>query len=187
MGFPFSLVLAIIGLITKYHYFLLISLMDALERLLQSIDSRILEIDFSKLYNWSYLTESRPESFAFAGWLTLLVMLDLLVVGCLFILLRKRVLVLMGKRKIIIKRVVKYNFIFSLVWLLFIFFRFQGVAYLSMRLWQLLFLLIMLLGNLFAAVMFFRAEKVTTTEPAPNKGANYYQDYLPKKSKKRKH
>ena len=161
--------------------------MNSLTQFFETFFSNLAALDINKLTNFSYLTEARPESFTFSGLFTLLIILDLVVVGVLFIMLKRRVLVLMGKRKLILKKAIKYNFIFSLIWLVFIIMRYQGVLYLSMRLWHLLFLILLVLGNGILAISFLRAKKVEEEKVSGNKGFNYYQDYLPKKNKKRKH
>lgn len=144
-------------------------------------------IDLAKLYDFEYLTEVRPESFTFSGLFTLLVILDFLIVGVLYILLNRRVLVLLGKRKLILRKAMKYNLIFSVLWLVFIFFRFQGILYLSMRVWHLIFLLTLVIVNLYFGIRFLFAKKVEEGVSEKTEGFNYYQDYLPKKNKKRKH
>lgn len=157
-------------------------LTDYFNQLTQSLSN----IDLTKLYNFEYLTEIRPESFTFSGLFTLLVILNFLIVGVLYILIKRRVLILMGKRKLILKRALKYNLIFSILWLVFIFARFQGILYLSMRLWHLLFLLSLIIINTYFGVRFLSSRKVEEGATEKSEGFNYYQDYLPKKNKKRK-
>lgn len=152
----------------------------------ESLSHSLSNIDFSLFLNWEYLTDSNPESFAFSGWFTLLVVLNLLTMGALYVLLRKKAITVIGKRKIILRKVIKYNVIFSFVWLMFIIFRHQGIEYLSMRIWHLSFLIIFFIGNCVAVIVFLKAEKIKTEKLIKTDGVNYYQDYLPKKSKKRK-
>lgn len=158
-----------------------------MNKFLESLDISLLNVDFALLFDWAYLTDTNPESFAFSGWFTLLVVVNLLVMTGLYVLLRKKAIAIIGKRKVILKKVIKYNVIFSLVWLMFIIFRHQGIEYLSMRIWHLIFLVIFFVGNCIAVVLFFRAEKIKGEIIAKTDGVSNYQDYLPKKSKKRKH
>lgn len=160
--------------------------MESLTNFFNEIIVSLSNLDLTKLYNFEYLTEVRPESFTFSGLFTLLVIVDFLVVGVLYILLNRRVLVLLGKRKLILRRAMKYNLIFSIIWLVFIFARFQGVLYLSMRIWHLLFPILLLGVNLYFGVKFLMSKKVEELTNNSNEGFNYYQDYLPKKNKKRK-
>lgn len=161
--------------------------MDFLTEFFNEIAQSFSNIDLTKLYDIDYLTEVRPESFTFSALFTLLVLIDFLAVGVLYILLNRRVLVLLGKRKLILRRAMKYNLILSILWLVFIFARFQGVLYLSMRVWHLLFLILLLGVNLYFGVRFLMSKKVEEGTPKSSEGFNYYQDYLPKKNKKRKH
>ncbi len=159
-----------------------------MNNLFQSLDLDLLKIDFSLLFNWGYLTEASPETFSFSGWFTLLVVLNLLAMTAIYVLKRKGVIDVIGKRKVMLRKIVKFNVIFSLVWLTFIILRLQGVDYLSMRIWHLIFLLSVFLGNVVGVIQFFKTKKVTQDKSAKVAGANYYQDYLPKtkKNKKRK-
>jgi hypothetical protein len=161
--------------------------MESLTNFINEIINSLSNLDIAKLYDFEYLTEVRPESFTFSGLFTLLVIVDFLVVGVLYILLNRRVLVLLGKRKLILRKAMKYNLIFSILWLVFIFARFQGVLYLSMRIWHLLFLILLFGVNLYFGVKFLMSKKVEEGTNNSNEGFNYYQDYLPKKNKKRKH
>lgn len=158
-----------------------------MNRFVDSFGISLFDIDFSLLFTWSYLTETNPESFAFSGWLTLLVVANLLVMSVLFVLNKRKAIVIIGKRKIILKKTIKLNIVFSLVWLSFIIFRHQGIEYLSMRIWQLIFLIIFFIGNFVALTLFFRASK-TKADVVTNKtdGMSNYQEYLPKKGKKKK-
>lgn len=160
--------------------------MESLSQFFNEIISSFSNLDLSRLYDLDYLTEARPDSFAFSGFFTLLVILDFLVIGVLYILLNRRVLVLMGKRKTILRKTMKYNLIFCVIWLVFIFIRFQGILYLSMRLWHLLFLVVLFIGNLYFLSKFLLTKKVHEGRTESKEGFNYYQDYLPKKNKKRK-
>lgn len=153
---------------------------------LESLSLSLSNIDFSLLLDWTYLTDTNPESFSFSGWFTLLVVLNLLTMSVLYVLLRKKAITVIGKRKIILKKVIKYNIVFSLVWLMFIIFRHQGIEYLSMRVWHLLFLIVLFVGNCAALIVFLKTEKVRTEVVSKTDGVSNYQDYLPKKSKKRK-
>jgi hypothetical protein len=156
---------------------------------LQSLDLELLNVDFSLLFSWGYLTETNPETFSFSGWFTLLVVLNLLLMASFYVLLRRKAIKIIGKRKVILRKIMKYNTVFSLIWMCFIILRLQGVEYLSMRIWHLIFLIILLIGNCLGLVMFFKTEKVKRDKTHKVAGANYYQDYLPKtkKNKKRKH
>lgn len=151
-----------------------------------SISQNLTNTDISLLLNLSYLTDSNPDSFSFISLFVLLIVLDLLVMGVLFVLLKKKVVGLIGKRKLILKDLIKYNVIFSLIWLVFIILRYQEVEYLSMRLWHLLFILLFCFGNCIAVFVYFRTKETKQVSSAKSKGTINYQDYLPKKNKKRK-
>lgn len=161
--------------------------MTSITQFLETLQNTFSGIDFSKLTDFAYLTEPRPESFAFSSLFILLILLDLVVVGAIYILLKRRFIVLMGKRKLVLRKALKFNFIFCVIWLIFILARFQGILYLSMRLWHLLFLLVFIIGNLLLVIMFLTSKKVGEEKSSGRSGFNYYQDYLPKKNKKRKH
>ena len=161
--------------------------MNTLQEIFNTIDSRILDFDFSKLFDLSYLTQSQPDTFSYSGWVLLFVLINIIVIGVVYVLLKKRVIEIAGKRRIIIKKFLKINMIIIVVWMFFIFFRFQGFMYLSMRIWQLLLLIAYLVVNSIALVRYLRSNSVSLQKISNEKGVNYYQDYLPKKNKKRKH
>jgi hypothetical protein len=161
--------------------------MNTLQDIFKTIDSRILDLDFSKLINVSYLTESQPDTFSFSGWILLFVLLNIVAIAIVYVLLKKRIIEIAGKRRIVIKKFLKINLILIILWMIFIFFRFQGFMYLSMRIWQLLLLIAYLVVNSIALVRYLRSNSVSLQKISNEKGVNYYQDYLPKKNKKRKH
>ena len=161
--------------------------MNTLQDIFKTIDSRILDLDFSKLINVSYLTESQPDTFSFSGWILLFVLLNIVAIAIVYVLLKKRIIEIAGKRRIVIKKFLKINLILIILWMIFIFFRFQGFMYLSMRIWQLLLLIAYLVVNSIAIVRYLRSNSVSLQKISNEKGVNYYQDYLPKKNKKRKH
>lgn len=160
--------------------------MNSIQDIFKTIDSRILEIDFSKLIDLSYLTESQPDTFSYSGWVLLLMLLNIIAISIVYVLLKKRVIEIAGKRRIIIKKFLKINMVIIVVWMFFIFFRFQGFIYLSMRIWQLLLLMAYLGVNIVAVIQYFRSNSVSVQKMSSEKGVNYYQDYLPKKNRKRK-
>lgn len=160
--------------------------MNFFKNLIDSVDSRILHLDFSKLVNFTYLTEPSPKTFGFSGWLILLLFVNTIIISVLYILLKKRYIPLAGKRRVILKRILKTNVLIIVVWMAFIFFRFQSFAYLSMRLWQVLMLLIYVLFNLVGMIRLLRTKSVSSQSESIDKNVSYYQDYLPKKNKRRK-
>lgn len=161
--------------------------MDTIREVFKTIDSRILDIDFSKLIDIGYLTESQPDSFSYSGWVLLLMFVNIIAIAIVYVLLKKKVIEIAGKRRIIIKKFLKINMVVIVVWMIFIFFRFQGFIYLSMRIWQLLLLITYLVVNITAVVLYLKNNPVSVQKLSNEKGVNYYQDYLPKKNRKRKH
>ncbi len=160
--------------------------MNTLQEIFETIDSRILDFDFSKLIDFSYLTQSQPDTFSYSGWVLLFMLINIIAIAVVYVLLKKRVIEIAGKRRIIIKKFLKLNMVIIVVWMFFIFFRFQGFMYLSMRIWQLLLLMAYLAVNTIAIVRYFKSNSVSLQKTTNEKGVNYYQDYLPKKNRKRK-
>lgn len=160
--------------------------MENIREFVNSLTTSLINLDTGLLIDWSYLTQSRPDSFAFSGLLTLLAIVMFISAAVLFVLLRKKSIEVKGRRKIILKKIIKANFVVSILWLVFIVFRFQGIVFLSMRLWQLLFLMVVFLGNIVGLILYLKTDKIVDTERVVNKGVSNYQDYLPKRNKKRK-
>lgn len=144
------------------------------------------QIDLSKLTDLKYLLEPQPASFAFSGILILVLVLLLVISVLAKFLLRRGYLSIIGPRKVVLNKASTFNFILALVGLVLAFLRLQGVLYVSMRLVLLIYVLGLTGMNLFFLYKYFTSSKIGVVVEKKAKGIENYQDYLPRKNKKRK-
>ena len=155
---------------------------------MNEIDGRIFEFTFHPLTDNEYYFSSLPGDFRFQSWAIFLGILWILFTIVFIWLLKKRrdrFYVEKFTRKVFSKHL-KISLGLSIIYILLIFLRTQNVAFVSMRIWIYLLLLINL-GNLVFAFLksknFFKKESVKPLDLEEKVGNNYAQ-YLPKKKKK---
>jgi uncharacterized iron-regulated membrane protein len=153
-----------------------------------NLDGRIFEYSLSALTDNNYLFDPRPGSFYFSSWAVLLG-----IIGVLFCVLllwwfkkrRDRFYVNKQKRKLYTLHL-KISLGLWIGFLLFVFLRTQGLAYLSMRLWSYLLILGNVVNLIIAVIKAGRLtlEEDMEIEVMQEASVDNYAKYLPRKKKK---
>ena len=160
--------------------------MDGLKTFFSQIDGRIFEINFSNLGNKDYLFDPKPGISHFQSWAFLFGFFAILisVLGLIFLKKRRNRLYIERGRRHILSFHTKINLVFFSLFFVLIFFRSQGMAFLSMRFLEWMSLGLVLLSTVAGLIRVLvykpesEAESIVKTEDT-------YQQYLPKRKKKK--
>lgn len=148
--------------------------------LISQIDGRIVNFDWSKLFDPAYLFATSPGPSQYVGYVFLFALLTG-VVGLLLFLFSKRIRQLEGSRRVLLKEFGKRQAFLSVLLLLLVFFRTQELAFLSMRLLNLITLTFMFVNLGF---MIYRQTGVIPRKSEQTSTSGGYNEYLPRKRKK---
>lgn len=158
--------------------------MDNIKSFFESIkDINWSNLDWDLLKDWKYLTDKTPNSeFIFAELIVLFAIIFLVFIGVYFFYLKDKMFLLKPKERWF-SSLAAYWGINSLVLLLYVFFRTEEVALVSMR------LLLLILIAVYVGVMAYGI--VDYYYLLPEKIRHYYaaktrDKYLPKKKKKKR-
>ena len=160
--------------------------MDSLKNFFSQIDGRIFEIDFTKLGDKDYLFNIKPGASYFQSWAFVFGFFAILFSVLVVIFLKKRrnrLLIEKGKRHILSFHT-KINVVFFGLFFILVFFRSQGMSYLSMRFLEWMSLGLVLINSIagLVRVLIYKPESETESEV---KTEDTYHQYLPKKKKKK--
>ena len=160
--------------------------MDSIKNFFTQIDGRIFDLNLSNLGNSDYLFNKKPEGFYMQSWAFVIALFSIGLMALLIVFLKKRrekLYIEKGKRHILTFHA-KMNIVFFAIYFFLIFFRTQGMTYLSMRLIAWLFLAFALISSITAVVRIALYKPEHEIE-AEIKTDDAYQKYLPRKNKKK--
>ena len=159
--------------------------MEGIRSFLAQIDGRIFEFNFANFGNKAYLFEPKPQEFYMQSWAFVLGLLAIGISVLILLFLKKRrtILFIEKGRRHILGFHTKINIVFFALFLVLIFFRSQGMMYVSMRFLAWMCLGMTLVSSLSAIIrlILYKSEHELETEI---KTDDTYQKYLPKKKKK---
>jgi hypothetical protein len=158
--------------------------MDSIKNFFSQIDGRIFDFSFANFSNKDYLFNSKPADFYFQSWAFVLSLLGVIAMVLVFLFLKKRrniFYIERGKRHILNFHTKIALVLISVIFVL-VFFRSQGMMYVSMRFIFWFFVALIAINKLMALVRIIIYKPVDEVA-SEIKTDDTYQKYLPKKKK----
>ena len=156
--------------------------MDFIKNFFSELDSRILDINWSDLFDWSYVTSTSQDSFYLQNWAIFISVSGIIISYLMYRFFLRPKKKIDKHYRFKLRDFSKRNILLFLTLAMFVFFRTQSFKFLNIRLIPLMIIDLMVINLGILIYQMIKVKKYNKLEKVP--ASEEYQKYLPRKKKK---